>query len=350
MKVSKANAFVRGLIYSLLGIGVAGNGFYTYQNNQNQTQAIGSITQELDQSKGTILELRERLHNEQSTNQFQARQMSELTQNLEQERNTNQNQTNQLREHSSREQQLRTQLSSLNNDLRARITLDQFASAISSVTPSTVKVEGIDGWGSGVIMIGENGGRYILTNGHVTEGNDIAGNEFEDGVYHIRVYNGTDYNNPIEFDAAPVILSNGHRAHSAPGEHDLSLLAIPPDVKLPPNVGIRMRDIGTHPLRVGEPVFAIGNPFDKTDTVTIGSISHIDRSSTLNRNHHIQTDAAINPGNSGGGLFSIRIVNGRPTVELIGINTWIVRGGNNLGGSIRVDEIQKVFNSWGIRL
>ena len=51
---------------------------------------------------------------------------------------------------------------------------------------------------------------------------------------------------------------------------------------------------------------------------------------------------AINPGNSGGGLFDMK---GR----LIGINTWGYRGGDGISGSIRVDEIISMLNSWGIR-
>ena len=247
---------------------------------------------------------------------------------------------------------LNTQIAELNRELGSRITLDQMVTAVSMITPSTVRVEGQRGLGSGVILFGTNGERYILTNGHVTEGNDFRRNEFQDGVYHIKVYNGSDYKNPIEFDAAPVMLSNGNRASSSPGEHDLALLAIPPDVKLPSNIiGIRFRDINAHPLRVGEPVIAVGNPFGERDSVSIGSISHIDRAAPgLNINHHIQTDAPINPGNSGGGLFSIRLVDGRPVVELVGINTWGYRGGDGIGGSIRVDYIQQVLNGWGVSL
>lgn len=245
---------------------------------------------------------------------------------------------------------LERQLANLNAQLGGRVTLDQIVSSIAQITPSTVRVEGANGLGSGVIIIGSNGERLILTNGHVTQANDFRDNEFMDGVYHVKVYNGSDYKNPIEFSAAPVILSNGKRAYSDPNEHDLAILFIPPDVKLPEGIGVKMRDIKAHPLQVGEPVFAVGNPFGEKDTVTIGSISHVDRASNLNINHHIQTDAAINPGNSGGGLFSLRVENGKPVVELIGINTWGYRGADDVGGSIRVDFIQQVLKDWGIAL
>ena len=79
--------------------------------------------------------------------------------------------------------------------------------------------------------------------------------------------------------------------------------------------------------RIGEPVLAIGNPFNLTSTVTAGIISAKARYMNIIENpgvesaieSFIQTDAAVNSGNSGGAL-----VNGR--AELIGINTAIASG------------------------
>lgn len=79
--------------------------------------------------------------------------------------------------------------------------------------------------------------------------------------------------------------------------------------------------------RIGEPVLAIGNPFNLTSTVTAGIISAKARYMDIIKNpgvestieSFIQTDAAVNSGNSGGAL-----VNGR--AELIGINTAIASG------------------------
>ena len=80
-------------------------------------------------------------------------------------------------------------------------------------------------------------------------------------------------------------------------------------------------------LEVGDVVLAIGNPFDVGQTVTMGIVSALGRSS-LEMNQYenfIQTDAAINPGNSGGALVDAE---GR----LVGINTAIFsRNGGNQG-------------------
>ncbi|MFX6586377.1 trypsin-like peptidase domain-containing protein, partial [Acinetobacter baumannii] len=74
-------------------------------------------------------------------------------------------------------------------------------------------------------------------------------------------------------------------------------------------------------LKVGQKVFAIGNPFGLDWTLTTGIVSALDR--TLDGegggpaiDHLIQTDAAINPGNSGGPLLD-------SAGRLIGINTAI---------------------------
>jgi S1-C subfamily serine protease len=95
-------------------------------------------------------------------------------------------------------------------------------------------------------------------------------------------------------------------------------------------------------LRVGQQVFAIGNPFGLERTLTTGIISSLNR--TLpNRNGRIlksiiQIDAAINPGNSGGPLLDTRS-------RLIGMNTAIAsRSGENtgVGFAIPVSTIARI--------
>ena len=80
-------------------------------------------------------------------------------------------------------------------------------------------------------------------------------------------------------------------------------------------------------VKVGDVVFAIGNPFGVGETVTHGIVSAIGRNSMGIEEYEdfIQTDAPINPGNSGGALLN-------SSGELIGINTAIVtRSGSSAG-------------------
>lgn len=80
-------------------------------------------------------------------------------------------------------------------------------------------------------------------------------------------------------------------------------------------------------LKVGDVVFAIGDPFGVGETATMGIVSATGRGlgQAIERyEDFIQTDAAINPGNSGGALLDLH-------GDLIGINTAIITGGG--GGS-----------------
>ncbi len=83
-------------------------------------------------------------------------------------------------------------------------------------------------------------------------------------------------------------------------------------------------------LEVGDVVLAIGNPFGVGQTVTMGIVSALARTSVGISDYRsfIQTDAAINPGNSGGALVDLQ---GR----VVGINSAIYSSGDG-GGSIGI--------------
>lgn len=94
-------------------------------------------------------------------------------------------------------------------------------------------------------------------------------------------------------------------------------------------------------LRVGQNVFAIGNPFGPDWTMTTGIVSALNRElpgdGDLPIRGLFQTDAAINPGNSGGPLDSA----GR----LIGVNTAIFSpsdGSAGIGFAVPVDTVNRV--------
>jgi len=96
-------------------------------------------------------------------------------------------------------------------------------------------------------------------------------------------------------------------------------------------------------LKVGELVFAIGNPFGLNQTVTMGVISAVGRANVgiADYEDFIQTDAAINPGNSGGALLNTR-------GELVGINTAILSrtgGYQGIGFAVPSSMARQVMDS-----
>jgi len=166
------------------------------------------------------------------------------------------------------------------------------------------------GAGSGFVW-DENG--HIVTNYHVIAGAAEARVRFSDGKEYVATLVG----------ASPL--------------HDLAVLRIDPSVKHAP------LPLGTsHDLKVGQNVYAIGNPFGLDWTLTKGIVSALDRSLRTNETgaveHLIQTDAAINPGNSGGPLLD-------SAGRLIGVNTAIYSPSGasaGVGFAVPVDTVNRV--------
>ncbi|HTA12413.1 MAG TPA: trypsin-like peptidase domain-containing protein [Solirubrobacteraceae bacterium] len=110
---------------------------------------------------------------------------------------------------------------------------------------------------------------------------------------------------------------------------DLAVLRVPTDgLTLHP---LKLGDSSS--VEVGDPVYAIGNPFDLERTLTTGVISALQRRITAPNGFEIdnvlQTDAPINPGNSGGPLLNAE-------GEVIGINSQIETGGSGDDGSVGI--------------
>ena len=122
-------------------------------------------------------------------------------------------------------------------------------------------------------------------------------------------------------------------------DKDLAVLRIkPPREKLRPIL------IGTSAdLKVGQSVYAIGNPFGLDQTLTTGIISALGREiESLTRRPIqgvIQTDAAINPGNSGGPLLD-------SAGRLIGVNTAIYSPSGayaGVGFAVPIDTVSRII-------
>jgi S1-C subfamily serine protease len=153
-----------------------------------------------------------------------------------------------------------------------------------------------EGQGSGFVL--DKAG-HVLTNFHVIEG---ANRGIEVKLSNKRSYKAT----VVGTDKV----------------HDLALLKIDaPDLQ-----PVVLAD--SSQLAVGEKVYAIGNPFGLSGTMTqgiISSIRSIRGSGGAPIEDAIQTDAAINPGNSGGPLLNSR-------GEVIGINTMILSNSDQNAG------------------
>jgi len=161
------------------------------------------------------------------------------------------------------------------------------------------------GLGSGFI-ISEDG--YIFTNNHVVDKADKI---------EVKLANGKEYDAEIK----------GRDAST-----DLALIKITSPAQLP---YARLGD--SDRSRIGEWVFAIGNPLGLDHTVTAGIISAKGRVIGAGPyDNFIQTDASINPGNSGGPLCNL-------AGEVVGINTAIVAQAQGIGFAIPINMAKEIL-------
>ncbi|HBB33037.1 MAG TPA: serine protease [Cyanobacteria bacterium UBA8803] len=163
------------------------------------------------------------------------------------------------------------------------------------------------GEGSGFI-IDSNG--IILTNAHVVTGADTVNVTLKDG----RTFKGEVRGIDEPSDLA-VVKINGQNLPVAPLGNSSA-------------------------VQVGDWAIAVGNPLGLDNTVTLGIVSTLNRSSAQvgipdKRLDFIQTDAAINPGNSGGPLLNDR-------GEVIGINTAIRADAQGIGFAIPIDKAKVI--------
>ncbi len=201
-------------------------------------------------------------------------------------------------------------------------TIELFENSRDSVVFITTRQRVMDAWtrnifsvpsGTGSGFIWDDNG-HIITNLHVIKGASEA---------TIRLADGRDYKASL-VGASPA--------------HDIAVLRIGIGFQRPAPV-----PLGTsHDLKVGQKVFAIGNPFGLDWTLTTGIVSALDRSLPSGDgrtiDNLIQTDAAINPGNSGGPLLD-------SAGRLIGINTAIYSPSGasaGIGFSVPVDTVNRV--------
>ncbi len=195
----------------------------------------------------------------------------------------------------------------LKHPLFRRFFGDDSGSGNNSLESLPDKVE--RGTGSGFI-IGSDG--RLITNAHVVDGAEQVQVTLNDGQTYEGKVLGTD------------------------SFTDVAVVKI--EAKDLPTVNLG----DAENLTPGEWAIAIGNPLGLDNTVTVGIISALGRSSSQvgvpdKRVRFIQTDAAINPGNSGGPLLNSE-------GEVIGINTAIRADAQGLGFAIPIETAQHIAN------
>lgn len=203
-----------------------------------------------------------------------------------------------------------------------RSTIEIFQHASPSVVFISTRRQVRDLWTRNVFSVPRGTGSgfvwddlgHVVTNNHVIEGASEATVRLNDGRSYRAVLVG-----------------------SSP-THDLAVLRIDVAFNRPPPVPLGTSD----DLKVGQKVFAIGNPFGLDYTLTGGLVSALDRSLAgeggTRIEHLIQTDAAINPGNSGGPLLD-------SAGRLIGINTAIYSPSGayaGIGFAVPVNTVNRV--------
>jgi S1-C subfamily serine protease len=168
-----------------------------------------------------------------------------------------------------------------------------------------------EGAGSGSVLDRDG---HILTNYHVVE-----------GAQEIRVTLETG----DTYDAGLI-------GYDQPNDMAVLKISAPASSLVPIDLGDSSR------LKVGQIVYAIGNPFGLERTMTTGIISSLNRSLPVKSGRTmksiIQIDAALNRGNSGGPLIDTH-------GHLIGMNTAIASStgeNNGIGFAIPVDTIKRV--------
>ena len=172
------------------------------------------------------------------------------------------------------------------------------------------------GLGTGFIVTSDG---YIVSNSHVT------GDKYS--KCYVTLENGNSYDGTVVWS-----------------DTDLDLSIVKITAKNLPYVSLG----DSSSIRVGETVYAIGNPigFEFRRTVTSGIISAKNRTIKIEEENKssymtdlIQTDATINPGNSGGPLIY-------PSGEVIGINTVKISTAEGIGFAIPINIIKPIIESF----
>jgi putative serine protease PepD len=192
------------------------------------------------------------------------------------------------------------------NALTARQVYDKAKNSVAYITAQVVETSASPfggastgtATGSGFVVSADG---YVVTNAHVVEGARSVRVKIGDGPTTSARIVGRDTSS------------------------DLALLKVDPQGRtLTP---LKLADSSR--VAVGDPTYAIGNPFGLSRTLTTGVISALQRQISAPNGYSIddvlQTDAALNPGNSGGPLLNA-------AGEVIGVNSQIESNSSGASG------------------
>ena len=207
----------------------------------------------------------------------------------------------------------------------------QIGDVIEEVTSSVVGISKIKNAGStifledGATQLGLGTGVIVSENGYILSNEHVTGAKYSN--CYVTLENGRSY-------SANVVWSDSNL--------DLSICKI--NVKNLPYA--KLGDSSN--VRVGEAVYAIGNPigYEFQRTVTAGIISALDRTVRIDENETstymedlIQTDATINPGNSGGPLINL-------DGNVIGITSVKITTAEGIGFAVPINVVKPIIESY----
>lgn len=205
------------------------------------------------------------------------------------------------------------------------------ADVIENVTKSVVGISKLKNTGNSILgnnnesQLGLGTGVIVSPKGYILSNQHLTGEKYS--KCYVTLEDGKNYDGTVVWSDVDL---------------DLSIIKISAkDLQ-----AVTLAD--SNSIRVGENVYAIGNPigFEFRRTVTSGIISAKNRTIKLEEGENqaymtdlIQTDATINPGNSGGPLIY-------PNGEVIGINTVKISSAEGIGFAVPINVVKQVIKSF----
>ena len=208
---------------------------------------------------------------------------------------------------------------------------NQVADVVENVTSCVVGISKIKDVGSTVFLnnsasnLGLGTGVIVSDNGYILSNEHVTGEKYSN--CYVTLENGKVYTANVVWSDSSI---------------DLSIIKI--NLKNLPYAALG----DSNNVRVGETVFAIGNPigYEFQRTVTSGIISAINRTVKIEENDNtifmedlIQTDATINPGNSGGPLINADGL-------IIGVNSVKITSADGIGFAVPINIVKPIIEKY----